>query len=204
MNFPEISGGYRINVPPARHQQDNSKLYLIGKVALLALSWYGTIVLESPILAAVTAVIGVSILYDLFSMATGASQPPDRQTYVSNRGTNVGDRHYHFARTNSSSDLPDGRVGLGGRSSSPTLAPTSENTFSASSNNFQSPSHQGPSTNSPSKFSNGRVGVGERSDKPSSSHQSLVDLFGNRSQQTKPNQLTTSTSKHPNCRIVHW
>lgn len=55
--------------PPARHRQDNSTLYLIGKVALFALCLYCPIVPESPILAAFTVLIGASILYDLFCMA---------------------------------------------------------------------------------------------------------------------------------------
>ncbi len=62
-----------------RPQENNSTLYLIGKVALCALSWYATIVLDSPILAAVTVVIGVSIIYDLFCMALGGDEPPTRR-----------------------------------------------------------------------------------------------------------------------------
>jgi hypothetical protein len=48
-------------------------------VALCALSWYATIALDSPILAAVTVVIGVSILYDLLRMALGGGHPPARR-----------------------------------------------------------------------------------------------------------------------------
>lgn len=80
MNFEGIRSESPVFQAPLRQEINSS--YLIVKVALFAISYFATAVTASPLLGLVTIGLGLSILSDLFYMATGDDcQAPRRRNY---------------------------------------------------------------------------------------------------------------------------